>query len=248
MHGVQCQHDLILMILSFAVSVLSSLTALQLAMAIPSARTSNDRWIASALAGFAMGGGAIWSMHFLAMLACKMSIPVTYDAGLTALSIIVAVTSCSIGLAVAGAGPLSAQRLMTAAGLMGLGVAGMHYIGMAAMIMPADTAYNMTMVLASLVVAFVASGAALWLAFNMRGPLQMLGSAVVMGIAVSGMHYIGMAAASFEPTEAAVREATSFTFGGEQLGLLIFGLTVGLLAILFTTNWARQRQRASLTI
>lgn len=248
MHGVQCQHDLILMILSFAVSVLSSLTALQLAMAIPSAKTSNDRWFASALAGFAMGGGAIWSMHFLAMLACKMSIPVSYDAGLTALSIIVAVISCSIGLAVAGAGPLSAKRLISAAGLMGLGVAGMHYIGMAAMIMPADTTYNMTMVAASLVVAFVASGAALWLAFNMRGPLQMLGSAVAMGVAVSGMHYIGMAAASFEPTEAAVREATSLSFGGEQLGLLIFGLTVALLAILFTTNWARQRQRASLTI
>lgn len=248
MHGVQCQHDLILMILSFAVSVLSSLTALQLAMAIPSAKTSNDRWFASALAGFAMGGGAIWSMHFLAMLACKMSIPVSYDAGLTVLSIIVAVISCSIGLAVAGAGPLSAKRLISAAGLMGLGVAGMHYIGMAAMIMPADTTYNMTMVAASLVVAFVASGAALWLAFNMRGPLQMLGSAVAMGVAVSGMHYIGMAAASFEPTEAAVREATSLSFGGEQLGLLIFGLTVALLAILFTTNWARQRQRASLTI
>lgn len=248
MHGVQCQHDLILMILSFAVSVLSSLTALQLAMAIPSARTSNDRWIASGLAGFAMGGGAIWSMHFIAMLACKMSIPVTYDAGITTLSIIVAVTSCSIGLAVAGAGSLTAKRLMLAAGMMGLGVAGMHYIGMAAMIMPADTVYNMTMVLASLVVAFVASGAALWLAFNMRGPLQMLGSAVVMGIAVSGMHYIGMAAASFEPTEAAAVEVATFTFGGEQLGLLIFGLTVGLLAILFTTHWARQRQRASLTI
>lgn len=248
MHGAQCQHDLILMILSFAVSVLSSLTALQLAMAIPSARTSNDRWIASGLAGFAMGGGAIWSMHFIAMLACKMSMPVTYDAGLTALSIIVAVVSCSIGLAVAGAGPLTAKRLMMAAGMMGLGVAGMHYIGMAAMVMPADTVYNMTMVLASLVVAFVASGAALWLAFNMRGPLQMLGSAVAMGIAVSGMHYIGMAAASFQPAEAAAREATSFTFGGEQLGLLIFGLTIGLLAILFTTNWARQRQRASLTI
>lgn len=248
MHGAQCQHDLILMILSFAVSVLSSLTALQLAMAIPSARTSNDRWIASGLAGFAMGGGAIWSMHFIAMLACKMSMPVTYDAGITTLSIIVAVISCSIGLGVAGAGRLTAKRLMMAAGMMGLGVAGMHYIGMAAMIMPADTVYNMTLVLASLVVAFVASGAALWLAFNMRGPLQMLGSAVVMGIAVSGMHYIGMAAASFEPVEDAAREVTTFAFGGEQLGLLIFGLTIALLAILFTTNWARQRQRASLTI
>ena len=248
MHGVNCQHDLILMVLSYVVSVLSSLTALQLAMAIPSARTSNDRWIASALAGFAMGGGAIWSMHFIAMLACKMSIPVTYDAGITALSAIVAVTACSIGLAVAGSGPLNSRRLIMAAGMMGLGVAGMHYMGMSAMIMPANTAYDMTMVLASLAVAFVASGAALWLAFNMRGPLQMLGSAVVMGAAVSGMHYIGMAAASFEPAETALREAATFTFGGEQLGLLIFGLTVGLLAILFTTNWARQRQRQSLSI
>lgn len=248
MHGAQCQHDSILMILSFAVSVLSSLTALQLAMAIPSARTSNDRWIASGLAGFAMGGGAIWSMHFIAMLACRMSIPVAYDAGITTLSAIVAVISCSIGLSVAGAGPLTWNRLIMATGMMGLGVAGMHYIGMGAMIMPADTVYNSGMVLASLVVAFVASGAALWLAFNMRGPLQMLGSAVVMGVAVSGMHYIGMAAASFQPAEAAAREATTFTFGGEQLGLLIFGLTIGLLAILFTTHLARQRQRASLSI
>ena len=70
-HAIQCLHDPILMLLSYVVSVLGSFTALQLAIAIPAARGARQRWTAIAWAGAAMGGGAIWAMHFIAMIACR---------------------------------------------------------------------------------------------------------------------------------------------------------------------------------
>ncbi|MCQ7044139.1 hypothetical protein MRO49_25585, partial [Escherichia coli] len=74
---IQCVHDPVLMVLSYLVSVLGSFTALQMAVAIPAARTSGQRWQAVLGAGAALGVGAIWAMHFIAMLACKMDLTVT---------------------------------------------------------------------------------------------------------------------------------------------------------------------------
>jgi NO-binding membrane sensor protein with MHYT domain len=110
---------------------------------------------------------------------------------------------------------------------------------MAAMVMPAEIHYDQTLVIASLAIAVVASIAALWLAFNMRGKWQMLGSALVMGVAVCGMHYTGMAAASFMPVETAVDEGLS----GAYLGMSIFGVTTVLLSAVLSISLMRQRQR-----
>lgn len=243
-HAIQCVHDPLLVILSYVVSVLGSFTALQLAIAIPGA-TGGARWRAVTAAGIAMGGGAIWAMHFIAMLACRMNVEVTYDLPITLGSALVAVVSCMAGLGIAGSGVFNWGKLIVGGVLMGLGVTGMHYAGMAAMVMPADTVYNSSLVVASAAIAVVASIVALWLAFNLRGWGQMLGSALVMGVAVCGMHYTGMLAASFIPDKSV---ATAGGVSGGYLGVGIFVVTTALLAAVLTISLLRQRQRAMVRI
>jgi len=247
-HAIQCVHDPLLLTLSYLISVLGSYTALQLAIGIPGARSPGERLRAVFAAGATMGGGAIWAMHFIGMLACSMEIPVTYNLGLTVFSGLVAIVSCMFGLAIAGGGVFSWMRLVPGGTLMGLGVAGMHYVGMAAMEMPATTTYDMTIVGISILIAVVASIAALWLAFNMRGVAQMLGSALVMGVAVCGMHYTGMLAASFAPTDQVQVSFVGPAIGGAHLGSMIFALTTVLLVTVLTISTMRQRRRALVRI
>lgn len=239
-HVIQCVHDPLLMVLSYLVSVLGSFTALQLAIAIPLARSAGQRWSAIAYAGAAMGGGAIWAMHFIAMIACRMDLQVSYDLGVTALSAVIGIVSCMAGLAIASAGVFSWSKLVIAGLFMGLGVTGMHYTGMAAMLMPADTRYDQVLVALSAAIAIVASIVALWLAFNLRGKWQMLGSALVMGVAVCGMHYTGMQAATFVPNGGTTTHAG---LSGANLGMGIFAVTTVLLAVVLSTSLIRQRQR-----
>lgn len=246
-HAIQCIHDPMLVALSYLVAVLGSYTALQLAIGIPAAHSTRERTHAILASGAAIGG-AIWAMHFIAMLACQMDVQVTYDVPLTLLSAIIGMLSCMAGLAIAGSGVFSWAKLGLAGLFMGLGVGGMHYTGMAAMRMAATTHYDTGMVAASLAVAVVASCAALWLAFNMRGVAQMLGSAMIMGVAVCGMHYLGMAAATFVPTRESAAAATAGGIGGQYLGATIFGVTTVLLATVLTISLLRQQRRALVRI
>ena len=244
---IQCVHDPVLMALSYLVSVLGAFTALQMAVSIPTAQTTGQRWQAVLGAAAALGIGAIWAMHFIAMLACKMDLSVTYAAGPTALSAIVALASCAAGLAIVGIGQFNWGKLLLGGLLTGLGVAGMHYMGMSAMRMSATIQYDIGIVFLSVVIAVVAATVALWLAFNLRGWAQMLGSALVMGVAVCGMHYTGMYAAKFVPndTDAALAQGG---LGGEYLGLGIFAVTTVLLTIALVTTMLRRQRRADLTI
>lgn len=246
-HAIQCIHDPLLATLSYLVAVVGSYTALQLAIGIPAATNAQDRTQAVIAAGAAMGG-AIWAMHFIAMLACHMDVVVTYGLGLTVFSALIAMASCMAGLAIAGGGLFSWGKLVTGGVFMGIGVAGMHYTGMAAMRMAATTDYDTSIVALSVVIAIVASIAALWLAFNMRGVAQMAGSALVMGVAVCGMHYTGMAAATFTPTADDVGVATSGGVAGPYLGASIFVVTTLLLATVLATSLIRQQRRAMVRI
>lgn len=246
-HAIQCIHDPLLVVLSYLVSVLGSFTALQLAIAIPAARGA-QRWRAIFAAGAAMGGGAIWAMHFIAMLACQMQIPVTYDLTITIASAVIAIVSCMAGLAIASAGVFGWGKLVVAGVFMGLGVTGMHYSGMAAMRMPADIHYDGTLVSASAAIAIVASIVALWLAFNLRGWMQMLGSALVMGVAVCGMHYTGMYAAHFMPTGESAAVATAGGLAGEYLGMGVFAVATVLLTTMLVMTMLRRQRRAAVTI
>lgn len=234
----------VLVLLSYIVSVLGSFTALKLTAEVRQAQDRRQRVIALCAAGAVMGIGAIWSMHFIAMQACQMPVPVRYDVGLTALSALVAVTACILGLALTGFGSASLPNVVTSGTYMGVGVAGMHYLGMVAMRMPAQTDYRVGTVALSVVIAMVASIAALWLAFKRRGTLQTVFGALVMGLAVCGMHYTGMAAARFVP-EAGARETAGGGLDNATLGMIVFAVIVVLLGAALTTAIARERQRAA---
>ena len=133
--------------LSFLVAVFAAWTALDLFQQVRSHQGgARLGWLATAAT--AMGGG-VWSMHFIAMLACRMNMEVTYDLPITLGSAVIAVVSCMAGLGIAGTGLFNWGKLIIAGVLMGLGVAGMHYAGMSAMRMPADTHYDSTLVIAS---------------------------------------------------------------------------------------------------
>jgi NO-binding membrane sensor protein with MHYT domain len=184
-------------------------------------------------------------MHFIAMLACEMDLEVSYDMLITMGSALVGIASCMLGLGIVGLGVFSWRRLMAAGVCMGGGVAGMHYMGMAAMIMPADAYYDAFLVIASVVIAIVASIAALWLAFHLRGGLQMVGSALVMGVAVCGMHYTGMAAVTFVGNDSQLDQAGA---SGAYLGIGIFVVTTVLLIVVLTTSVIRQNRRRRVQI
>ncbi|HZH43490.1 MAG TPA: MHYT domain-containing protein [Lysobacter sp.] len=240
LHAVHCEHDPMLVVLSYVIAVLGSLTALQTALAMPNtpgpARVRAMLW-----AGAAMGFGAIWSMHFIAMLGCRMDIPVSYDLGITALSALIAWASCCAGFAVAGGERYGRYRLWPAGLLTGLGVSGMHYTGMAAMQMPATIQWNPLLVALSVAIAISAALIALWLAFHPRGGVQMVGSALVMGVAVSGLHYTGMAAATFVPLTGEP-PPSPMALTPARLGMLIFAVMAGALIAGLLAGIARERQ------
>ena len=241
-------YNWLLVLLSYAISVLGSFTALQLAVAIPLARNSRQKTAAVAMAGGAMGLGAIWAMHFIAMLACDSGMDVTYDPAITGLSAIVALAACSGGLLLLGDGEFSWPKLAGAGTCMGVGVASMHYLGMAAMMMPATVSYDYGLVFLSVLIAVAASMAALWLAFNLRGPLQMIASALVMGVAVCGMHYTGMAAATFQDNGGQVPDGYADGLRAGNLGVTVFVIAATLLGLTLALHYWRQRYRSSLTI
>lgn len=247
MQDMHQHYNYLLVGLSYLVAVLGSFTALQFALGIPLARTPGQRWSSILAAGTAMGGGAIWAMHFVAMLACSMGAQATYDVVLTAISVLLAVVVSSLGLALAGSLVFRWTNLLAAGTLMGLGVAGMHYLGMSAMLMSAQVTYDMRLVALSVVIAIVASTAALWLAFNLRGKLQMLGSALVMGIAVCGMHYTGMAAATFNQGGTL---PAGFEQGvrGDHLGGVIGIIVMVMLVLALGISIVRQYRRSVLSI
>ncbi|HEY1752030.1 MAG TPA: MHYT domain-containing protein, partial [Caulobacteraceae bacterium] len=141
-------------------------------------------------------GGGIWSMHFIAMLAMNAGIPIGYDFDLTAISLLTAIAIVAVGFHLVTRPNPSIVRQLAAGCVVGIGVAAMHYTGMAAMVLDGTVHYDPVLVAASVVVAVVAATAALWLTLNLTRSWQRIGAAVVMAVAVCGMHYTGMAATS----------------------------------------------------
>jgi NO-binding membrane sensor protein with MHYT domain len=159
-------HDPYLVALSILVASFASYTALDLGGHVAAARGLARRvWLVAA--AITMGGG-IWSMHFIGMLAFVMPIPMSYDIGLTTLSLLVAIFVTGGGFYVISRQSASPLRLVLSGIFMGLGIAAMHYTGMAAMRGHAELSYDRLFVALSLVIAIGASTAALWLAFRPR--------------------------------------------------------------------------------
>jgi NO-binding membrane sensor protein with MHYT domain len=234
-------YNYLLVLLSYTVAALGSFTALQLIGSLARARAGSERTLTIVTASVVMGLGGIWAMHFISMLACDMPGPVTYDIPLTALSAAVAVLACLVGLTLASREHHSPMTLVASGSYMGIGVAAMHYLGMYAMRLPASVGYDGGVAALSVVVAILASIAALWIAFMRRGPTQTVIGALVMGVAVSGMHYTGMSAAHFEPNDLPVPAGG---LGGEYLGLVVFAAVGSLLLVVLAGVVSRQRRFA----
>ncbi|CAB3746352.1 membrane protein [Burkholderia sp. MSh2] len=225
-------HNPLLVLLSVLVAVLASYTALDIAGRVATARGRAAHWW---LAGgaFAMGTG-IWSTHFIGMLAFTLPIPLGYDPVITVLSLLIAIASSAFALWLIAQDTLPWPRLFGGALLMGAGVAGMHYTGMAAMDMSPGIRYIPAIFGLSILIAIVAAGAALWMAFMLRRHtstawIVRMGAAVVMAIAIVGLHYTAMAAAQF-PVGSVCGAARTGVDNG-WLALLIIIVTLAVLAI-----------------
>lgn len=187
-------YNYFLVFLSYCISVLGSYTALKLAAGMSLSRDTNTFWVWLGAAAFALGGGGIWAMHFVGMLAYETPVDFGYNLVTTMLSLLLAVGVVAIGLFLVARRPDGIGRLLAGGTVTGLGVTAMHYSGMAAMVMPGVLVYDPALVAASMMIAIGASICALWLAFNVQVAWQRVVSALVMGFAVCGMHYTGMAA------------------------------------------------------
>jgi NO-binding membrane sensor protein with MHYT domain len=221
-------HGWITPTVSYVLSVLGSMLGLTCAVRLRSATGRGERTWWLVLASLSIGGTAIWSMHFVAMMGFSVSgTPIRYDIGLTVASAIIAIVAVGVGLAIAVLGK-GAQNFRIIAGgvIAGLGVAAMHYTGMAAMNLNGDITYAMTEVGLSIGIAVVAAAVALFLAVTVRRPLVIFAAALVMGIAVNGMHFTGMTAMSVA-THQASGQLPGATAGGMivPIGLaVVFGI------------------------
>jgi NO-binding membrane sensor protein with MHYT domain/two-component sensor histidine kinase len=233
-------YDPYLVTLSILVACFASYTALNLGGHVGATRGVARRvWLVAA--AITMGGG-IWSMHFIGMLAFVMPIPMSYDLGLTALSLLVAIFVTGGGFYVVSRQSTSPLHLGLGGIFMGLGIAAMHYTGMAAMRGRAELSYEGLFVALSLVIAIGASTAALWLAFRTTDPWQELAAAIVMSLAISGMHYTGMRAAIFCASDAVHETQVDARLDQTSLALAIAGITFVILAFASIASLSEQRR------
>ncbi|MFC6088841.1 MHYT domain-containing protein [Saccharothrix lopnurensis] len=199
-------------------------------------RPAKVRW--TALGALAIGGIAIWLMHFIAMLGFEIpGTAVKYSAPLTALSAVVAVVVVGGGLSLVTLFRFTRMRLLLAGVLAGLGVAGMHYLGMSAIRFKGEIAYEPSLVVASCVIAVVAATAAFWFTLVVRTPAASVAAGLIMGVAVTGMHYTGMAAVRVIGDESLPAAVGTTVFDLVFPVFVISGLVVAvLLWMLFTTG------------
>ncbi|WP_432754159.1 putative bifunctional diguanylate cyclase/phosphodiesterase [Pseudomonas sp. WMBT8] len=238
-----------LVLISLLVAILASYTALDLSGRIA---TAKGRTVYLWMSGGALAMGiGVWSMHFIGMLAFRLPITLGYDIGITALSLLIAVLSSGFALWLVNQPRLPAWQLGFGALIMGAGISTMHYTGMAALRMMPGIDYDPTLFGASLLIAVGASAAALWIAFNLRRntPYVRLargGAAVVMGVAIVGMHYTGMAAARF--ADGSFCGAAVDGLSGSGLDNLVLVTTLAVLAIALLTSLLDARLEARTAI
>lgn len=196
-------YDLSLVLLSFLIAVFASAMAMQVTAQAISVSKNSLRLMMLGSGSIALGGG-VWSMHFIGMLAFALCTDVSYHFGITALSMLPSIAASWVALDLISKKHISLPQLLLGGVLMGAGIGTMHYSGMAAMQMSVALRYDLPMFLLSILVAVVLAIIALWIRFGLKrfnlAPAWLtLLSSLVMGAAISGMHYTGMAAARFVP-------------------------------------------------
>lgn len=235
MTNTLADYSIPLVILSYLVSVLGAYTGLLMSGYIrDAAGRIHGGWLM--LSAVIFGGCAIWSMHFIGMLAYSPGAPITYDAALTLISLVVPIVFTAVGLYVVYRWQGNTVAWLAAGTIMGLAVASMHYTGMAAMRIEAEMHHETTLFVLSIAIAIVAATAALWIAVNVRGALRHA-SALVMGLAVCGMHYTGMAAMELTPAPGEVDYFTgAVTEPVMRIAVTLSALTVSVIGAILAFN------------
>ena len=237
-----------LVFISLCVAILASYTALDLTGRIATARgRSVYLWIGGG--ALAMGFG-VWSMHFIGMLALELPITLGYDLGLTLWSLLVAILSSGFALWLVSQPRLPALQLLFGALIMGAGISAMHYSGMAALRMQPGIDYDPTLFSLSLLIAVGASAAALSIAFRLRKQMPYVrlaraGASIIMGLAIVGMHYTGMAAANFPQGSFCGAAFDGLSGKGLDTLVLVSSLAVLVIALLTSIFDARLEARTA---
>lgn len=239
---MQGTYDTTLVVMSILIAMLAAYVAIEFAGRIFERREQRGRWLAAG--ALAMGSG-IWAMHFVGMAAFTLPIPISYDLGITVASWLAAIAVSALALWLVSRGPLSAATVAGGALAMGAGICVMHYAGMGAMRMDPGLGYDALWFGVSVLIAVGASAAALVIVAALRKVRSWrdvglrAAAAVVMGFAVAGMHYSGMAAVQFDPN--AFCAPGNLLDGGLIATPTILASLAGLgFAIFFTVSDARE--------
>ncbi len=239
-------HNLYLVTISIIIAILASYTSLKLAGRIAVAKG----WVRVCwLVGGALGmGSGIWSMHFIGMLAFKAPVLIDYNFVLVVISMLPAILASGLALFIVSNSTLGFLELLGGSLCMGGGITTTHYLGMAAMKSPAIMKYDLILVLISLLIAIAVSSIALFFTFQLHSEtipkrrLKQLFAAVVMGFAISSMHYTGMLALTFQSKDSVA--LNTFLVTTKDANLLATGVVIGTLIILglalLTTFFDRQ--------
>jgi NO-binding membrane sensor protein with MHYT domain len=180
-------------VLAYLISCLGCFLGLQCtARARAMKGAGRARWLL--LAAVSIGVTGIWVMHFIAMLGYTINgQAISYNVPVTILSMVIAIAVVAVFIVGFGRGD-DMRRLLLGGSILGIGVAGMHYMGIWAMRMPDTMGFSPVLLILSVIIAMVAGTAALWAATTLNGLTATLVASLIMGVAVSGMHYTGMAA------------------------------------------------------
>lgn len=236
-------YDYRLVALSVLIAMIASYAALDLGGRVTASRGSlRSIWLMGGAAAMGMG---IWSMHYIGMLAHSLPVIVFYDWPTVLLSLLAAMLASAVALFIVSRNEMGPLRIGIGGLLMGIAIAAMHYVGMAAMRLPAMCHYSQGLVVLSVVLAIVISLVALWLTFHLRTETKSMGwrkltSALVMGAAIPVMHYTGMAAVTFTPMASAVDLTHSVEIS--SLGIVGIGsVTLMVLVLAILTSFVDRR-------
>jgi diguanylate cyclase (GGDEF)-like protein/PAS domain S-box-containing protein len=229
LHGI---YDDRLVALSVVLAMVASYAALDLAGRVTAARRwARVFWLAGGATSMGLG---IWSMHYIGMLAFSLPVPVLYHYPTVILSLLAAIAASAVALFTVSREHMSVRQQLVGSLMMGGGIAAMHYIGMAAMRLPAMMEYRWSRVILSIVLAVAISLVALLLSFHSRQEkgisLRKLVSAFVMGSAIPLMHYTGMWAVRFHPSDLPI--STRSTLWISALGVAVISMTSFLVMLL----------------
>jgi len=243
------QYDPLLVGLSIAIAIFAAYAALLVSEQLTTAGRALRRPLWLGAGGLCLGLG-IWAMHFVGMLAFTLPCSTSYNAGITFLSTIPGMLASTLALHVISQGPPHPRRLWGGGALLGAGIGAMHYTGMAAMEFSGMIRYDLRLFAVSIAVAVVLATAALWLKFRLARlqgrwrPASPLWGAIVLGLAVAGMHYTAMAAAHFVRGDEAPSGAQLIS--PSALAALVLGLTGLLIVVTIVATYVGKRRLFSM--